>query len=56
MTKGTTPIIGATKPKHVFEAAKAKDVRLTREEVAVLESAADAIDVDTRGEWEHTME
>lgn len=56
LTKGTTPIIGATKPKHVLEAAKAKDVRLTNDEVATLESAADAIDVDTRGEWEHTME
>lgn len=56
LTKGTTPIIGATKTKHVLEAAKAKNVRLTDEEVATLERAADAIGVDTRGEWEHTME
>lgn len=56
LTKGTTPIIGATKSKHVIEAAQAKDVRLTDDEVAELEKAADAIDVNTRGEWEHTME
>lgn len=56
LTKGTTPIIGATKSKHVIEAAQAKDVRLTDGEVDELENAADAIDVDTRGEWEHTME
>lgn len=56
LTKGTTPIIGATKPKHVLEAAKVKDIRLTGEEVASLEKAADAVDVDTRGEWEYTME
>lgn len=56
LTKGTTPIIGATKSKHVIEAAQAKNVRLTDDEVAELENAADAIDVNTRGEWEHTME
>lgn len=56
LTKGTTPIIGATKSKHVIEAAQTKDVRLTDDEIAELENAADAIDVDTRGEWEHTME
>ena len=56
LTKGTNPIIGATKERHVVEAAGAADIRLTAEEVTRLETLADATGVDTRGEWEHTME
>lgn len=56
LTKSTIPIIGATKPKHVLEAAKVMDIRLTTEEVATLEKVADDVDVDTRGDWEHSME
>ena len=56
LTKGTNPIIGATKERHVVEVAGAADIRLTAEEVTRLETLADATGVDTRGEWEHTME
>lgn len=56
LTKGTIPIIGATKESHVIEAAGAADVRLTSEEMARLEQLADATGIDTRGDWEHTME
>lgn len=47
------PIIGATKERHVIEAAK---IVLTTEEVARLEQLADATGIDTRGGWEHSME
>lgn len=56
ISKGTLPLIGATKERHVLEAAEAAKVELTREEVEQLERLADATGVDTRGEWEHTME
>ncbi|MBQ9822088.1 MAG: aldo/keto reductase [Muribaculaceae bacterium] len=56
IAKGTLPIIGATKQRHVEEAAAAAGIRLTAEEVARLEALADATGVDSRGDWEHTME
>lgn len=56
ITKGTLPIIGATKERHVIEAAAAAGVTLTAQEVEKLEQLADATGVDTRGDWEHTME
>ena len=56
LTKGTMPIIGATKERHVLEAAQVMDTRLATEEVVRLEALADAAGIDTRGDWEHTME
>lgn len=56
IAKGTMPIIGATKERHVIEAAEAAKIQLTAEEVARLEQLADATGVDTRGGWEHSME
>ncbi len=52
LTKGVLPIIGATKPHHVTEAAQVGDTRLTADEVAKLESLADKLGIDTRGGWE----
>ena len=56
IAKGTLPIIGATKERHVIEAAEAAKIVLTAEEVARLEALADATGIDTRGGWEHSME
>ena len=56
MAKGTMPIIGATKERHVIEAAEAAKIVLTADEVARLEQLADATGIDTRGGWEHSME
>lgn len=56
IAKGTMPIIGATKSHHVTEAADAAKIRLLEDEVAQLERLADTIAVDTRGDWEHSME
>ena len=56
IAKGTQPIIGATKERHVIEAAEAAKIQLTSEEVARLEALGDATGIDTRGGWEHSME
>ena len=56
IAKGTLPIIGATKERHVVEAAEASKIVLTAEEIARLEQLADATGIDTRGGWEHSME
>ena len=56
IAKGTLPIIGATKERHVIEAAEAAKIQLKAEEVARLEQLADATGVDTRRGWEHSME
>ena len=49
-------IIGATKERHVVEAAEAAKIQLTAEEISKLEALADATGIDTRGGWEHSME
>ena len=56
LSKGTIPIIGATRERHVLEAAQVMDTVLTPEEITRLEALADAAGIDTRGDWEHTME
>ena len=56
LAKGTLPIIGATKERHVVEAAATIGVTLDNDEVHMLEQLADATRVDARGDWEHTME
>lgn len=56
IAKGTLPIIGATKERHVIEAAEAAKISLTAKEVARLEALADTTGIDTRGDWEHSME
>ena len=53
--KGTTPLIGVTKVEQVDDAAKAVNLFLTDEEMALLEEAAKQVEVDTRGAWEEPM-
>lgn len=55
IAKGTTPIIGVTKPAHVEDAAKAVEIKLTSEEIEILELIASKTGVDTRGSWEQPM-
>ena len=55
IAKGTTPIIGVTKPAQVQDALAAIKVTLTEEDVKTLEYAADNTAVDTRGSWEMPM-
>ena len=55
INKGTYPIIGVTKPRHVEEAATASKIRLDEREIASLEALAAATGVDTKGSWENPM-
>ena len=56
INKGTLPIIGVTKIHHVEDAAKIIDVKLSAEEIIILENFADKADVSTIREWEKKME
>jgi len=55
IAKGTTPIIGVTKPVQVQDAVRAMQVVLTADEVKMLEDAGESTGVDTRGSWENPM-
>lgn len=55
IAKGTFPIIGATKPHHVEDAAAASKISLTQAEMQTLEKLALEANVDTRGSWEESM-
>ena len=55
IAKGTTPLVGATKPHHVTEAAAAANIKLTTEEMQQLETLAGESGAKTRGSWEHEM-
>ena len=55
INKGTYPIVGATKPRHVEEAATASQIKLTAAEIESLETLAAATGVDTKGSWESPM-
>ena len=56
INKGTLPIIGVTKTRHVDDAAKILDVKLSADEIKTLEKFADKADVSTIREWEKKME
>lgn len=51
----SNPLIGATKPEQVIEAAQTARIPLSAEDLEKLETAAQRAGVDTRGSWEHPM-
>lgn len=55
VAKHTLPLIGATKPSHVADAYNASQVKLTEEEIKLLEDAAASTGAETRGSWENSM-
>ncbi len=55
IAKGTIPIIGVTKVKQVEEAAEAAQIRLSDEEVSILEKKSDETGIHTLREWEKEM-
>ena len=55
IAKGTTPIIGVTRPSQVQDAARAMQVVLTADETRMLEDTAENTGVDTKGSWENSM-
>lgn len=52
IAKGTTPIIGVTKPAYIDSEVRALNVHLSAEQVQKLEQLAAAAQVNTRGGWE----
>jgi aryl-alcohol dehydrogenase-like predicted oxidoreductase len=55
IAKGTTPIIGVTKPHYIDSLVRAGSITLTSDDIAELEALADAANVNTRGWWEKEM-
>lgn len=55
IARGTTPIIGVTRPHHINGLARARSITLTTGEIAELEALADAANVNTRSWWEQEM-
>ncbi|UJD92382.1 hypothetical protein FS594_26890 (plasmid) [Rahnella aquatilis] len=52
IAKGTTPIIGITKPSYIDGLVPAITMTFSSDEIAELEAFADAANVNTRGWWE----
>ena len=55
ISKGTLPIIGATKVHHVEDATDAIDIKLTEDEIKTMEDLADKANVNTIRIWEKEM-
>ncbi len=55
IAKGTTPIVGVTKPEHMEGLVRASRITLDSADIAKLEALADATGVNTRGWWENDM-
>ena len=56
IAKGTLPIVGVTKERHVTDAAAAAAVELTDAEVAGLEELADSLGINAIRFWEKVMD
>lgn len=55
IAKGTLPIIGVTKTKHVEDAVKAAKIELAPEEIKELEDTADSLGLNLVRMWEKEM-
>jgi aryl-alcohol dehydrogenase-like predicted oxidoreductase len=55
IAKGTTPIVGVTKPHHIESLVRASCITLTGDDIVELQALADAAGVNTRGWWEQEM-
>lgn len=55
VAKGTTPIIGVTKPHYIDGLVKAAGFSFAEGDIRDLEALADAANVNTRGFWERDM-
>ncbi|AZO33621.1 MAG: aldo/keto reductase [Mesorhizobium sp.] len=56
IAKGTTPLVGVTKPNHIDGLVRASKITLTSDNIAELEALAGAANVNTRGWWEKEMQ
>lgn len=55
IAKGTLPIIGVTKTKHVEDAVKAMSITLSEDEIREIEDTASAWNLNTIRFWEKEM-
>ena len=55
ISKGTLPIVGATKIHHVTDALKASQIELSEDEIAMIEKAADDVNIKSVRYWEKEM-
>lgn len=55
IAKGTTPIIGVTKPSYIDGLVRATSITLSSDDIAELEALAEAANVNTRGWWEKDL-
>lgn len=55
VAKGTLPIIGVTKVRHVEDAARATTLELTPDDIRAMEELADSSPITTLREWEKDM-
>lgn len=55
INKGTLPIIGVTKAKHIDDAKEATEIILNQEEIEYLEKTAEKLNVSTIRYWEKEM-
>ncbi len=55
ISKGTLPIVGATKVHHVEDAANALDITLSEDEIKTMEKLADNANINTIRFWEKEM-
>ena len=55
IAKGTLPILGVTKVKHVDDAVKAANLVLSSDEIKTLEELADKAEINTVRVWEKEM-
>lgn len=55
IAKGTLPIIGVTKTKHVEDAVKAMNITLSEDEVREIEDTASSLNLNTIRFWEKEM-
>lgn len=55
INKGTLPIVGVTKIKHVEEAYISSQIVLSSDEIKHLEDVADSLNLNTIREWEKEM-
>lgn len=55
ISKGTLPILGVTKVKHITDAVASININLSKEEIETMENLADKAEVSTIREWEKDM-
>lgn len=51
-SKGMLPIVGVTRPEHIEKLAKSTSIKLSPEEILLLEELADKSGISVKASWE----